>query len=185
MMESNFRLQRRCLESSFNKACHVSQQEETKYANKRLKQEQKQESDKEAQAVISKAQRIRQSLQGTMTVRFSHVEIRQYSIIIGDHPMCMSLPLSLGWEYDPKTTVIDINLYEELRGQRPHRTGSELVLSYYERRNRIRKVAGLTEVEIFCAERQFLRDKRKNGMLLRPLQPSGAVFVENGKSRNQ
>jgi hypothetical protein len=39
-------------------------------------------------------------------VRFSTVEIREYAVIVGDHPCCSAgLPLSLDWKYNPVPTI--------------------------------------------------------------------------------
>lgn len=50
----------------------------------------------------------------TKSVSFSNVRVREHSIIIGDHPACEVLPLSLGWGYAPET-VCEIDAYEVQR----------------------------------------------------------------------
>lgn len=53
-------------------------------------------------------------------ISFSTLEIREYNITIGDNPGgCQGPPVSLDWNYCPKSTVkMCIETYEEHRGQR-------------------------------------------------------------------
>ncbi|KAI2506694.1 hypothetical protein MHU86_7695 [Fragilaria crotonensis] len=76
-----------------------------------------------------------------------YLEIREHALTIGDHPLCRdSLPLSLAWEHG-ETELLDLNYYEEQR--LPHRrTGNEMKLSYYERKNLLRRIAGMTEADM-------------------------------------
>jgi len=42
-------------------------------------------------------------------VRFSSAEIREYDMIVGDHPGCASgLPVALDWKYNPNSTIVDL-----------------------------------------------------------------------------
>jgi len=46
-------------------------------------------------------------------VSFSSVHVREYSVVIGDHPSCISgLPLSLGWSHTP-SAVHNIDSYQQ------------------------------------------------------------------------
>ena len=76
-----------------------------------------------------------------------YMEIREHALTIGDHPLCRdSLPLSLGWEHG-ETEVKDLNNFEKQR--LPHRRiGSEMKLTYLERKNLLRRVAGMTEADM-------------------------------------
>jgi len=90
------------------------------------------------------------------SVTFSHVEILEFSIIMGDHPCCSSLALSLGWERAQSPTVVDIDSFEASRaGSR--RSGGNLILSYYERKNILKNVGGLKETDII---RQCIQKRR-------------------------
>ena len=84
----------------------------------------------------------------TKLISFSrYLEIREYALTIGDHPLCRdSLPLSLGWEHG-ETKVKDLNNFEEQRLPL-RRIGSDMKLTYYERKNMLRKIAGMTEADI-------------------------------------
>lgn len=48
-------------------------------------------------------------------VRFSTAEIREFHVIVGDHPGCAAgLPLSLDWKYNPDTKVVDLSTPPEV-----------------------------------------------------------------------
>lgn len=76
-----------------------------------------------------------------------YLEVREHALTIGDHPLCRdSLPLSLAWEHG-ETEVMDLNCYEEQR--LPHRrSGSDMRLTYFERKNLLRRIAGMTEADM-------------------------------------
>ena len=91
-------------------------------------------------------------------VSFSNLEIREHSIIYGDHPYASSLPISLGWEHSPQSTIVEIDTYEQTReGQR--RSGSNIRLTYFERKNLLKRIAGMTEDDILNAERSNDEEK--------------------------
>ena len=58
--------------------------------------------------------------QRTPVVKFHNVEIRKYSIIVGDNPSCScGPPISLGWNYDKERRELPLDVYEKNRdGQR-------------------------------------------------------------------
>mmetsp|Transcript_20977 Transcript_20977/g.25975 ORF Transcript_20977/g.25975 Transcript_20977/m.25975 type:complete len:156 (-) Transcript_20977:105-572(-) len=97
------------------------------------------------------------------SVSFSKLEIREHAIIVGDHPSCTSgLPLSLGWKHSPDSTVMEIDEYETIRG--PRKTGELLKLNHFERKNLLKKVAGLNETELKKAERKNRVIQRQMGL---------------------
>jgi hypothetical protein len=72
-------------------------------------------------------------------VSFQHVEVREYSITVGDHPFCYDgLPLTLDWEHADSVEIRDIESSRERRGnyRAPRR------LSFDERRDRLFNMAG-------------------------------------------
>lgn len=69
------------------------------------------------------------------------VEIREYNLILGDHPMCESLPLSLGWSYSQESSFQDY-------AQTTRRHGNQLKLTFMERRNRLARVGGYSQGEL-------------------------------------
>ena len=89
-------------------------------------------------------------------VSFSDVlEVRSYEVVLGDHPCCRSLPVQLGWDYEPE--IVDFDLYEGCRRfQRRHI--SQLRLSYWERRDLLEITTGLTEDELLLQEQKVLRE---------------------------
>lgn len=93
-------------------------------------------------------------------VSFSQVEILEYSVVLGDHPCTPSLAISLGWEHAPLPIVTDINDYELLRA-RYRRKGTDLQLSYYERKNVLKNVGGLKETDII---RDNIQRRRANNL---------------------
>ena len=68
-------------------------------------------------------------------VRFSNVEIREYALVVGDHPFCSDgLALSLDWRHSPYTTVRNV-LEENKPSVRPKR------LCYMDRKLRLQHVS--------------------------------------------
>mmetsp|Transcript_2954 Transcript_2954/g.4446 ORF Transcript_2954/g.4446 Transcript_2954/m.4446 type:complete len:207 (+) Transcript_2954:326-946(+) len=86
-------------------------------------------------------------------VSFSTVEVREYNIIVGDHPFCKGgLPISLDWGYKGKRDYC-LNAYEEnrmrLKDLRQSRikqiSSSPKKLDYRQRKQRLAHVAGVTK----------------------------------------
>jgi hypothetical protein len=73
------------------------------------------------------------------------VQVREYAVVVGDHPSCQDLPLSLDWKHTEEQSV------EYSSHSKRH--GTQLRLTYYERRNILRG-AGYTEADLRQAERQ-------------------------------
>jgi hypothetical protein len=99
----------------------------------------------------------------TKRVRFaSALEVRTYSVVLGDHPMCESLPLSLGWTYE-EAALIDLETHEDTKHRSmPYRYGhSNLAaaahgvhrLSYLERKHLLIEVGGYTDHQLMMEER--------------------------------
>ena len=65
----------------------------------------------------------------------------------------MTLPIALGWQHaHPLTMRLDV--YEQLRAPR-RRRGAELCMPYYEKKNILRRISGMSEVDIRKAERRI------------------------------
>jgi hypothetical protein len=77
----------------------------------------------------------RQSLPAVRRVSFTSLEIREYAVVPGDHPLCSSgCPIALGWTYTTKASsepLISLEAYEAKRC--PRRFGDRLRLSVEER----------------------------------------------------
>lgn len=102
-------------------------------------------------------------------VRFSVVQVREYAITLGDHPMVDQYPITLDWNYDDKEEVdLEIHLSGRLkRGENLYLCNdtSEVYLAdwieplpAYERKAWLAAVTGLTETELFIQD--FYRRKR-------------------------
>eukprot|EP00980_Cylindrotheca_fusiformis_P017511 scaffold5493_cov166-Cylindrotheca_fusiformis.AAC.1 len=92
------------------------------------------------------------------SVRFSHVQIREYPICIGDNPSTTEgPPISLGWEYDEEKEIpVDEN------EQKKRRSLEELTLSNLKRMARLHS-CGYDKAEIKKAimETNVERDRRQ------------------------
>lgn len=86
------------------------------------------------------------------TVSFSNVSVQEHSVIVGDHPCAMTLPIALGWDHTHPLTI-RLDAYEQLRGPR-RRRGTELCMPYYKKKNLLRRISGMNEVDIRKAERR-------------------------------
>ncbi len=93
-------------------------------------------------------------------VTFSDVQIREHAITVGDHDWCQgSLPIQLDWQHT-MTHSIPIDDFEWLR-ERQGRTprGRLPKLDHTQRKRRLRRVAGITEEDLFLLERQHIDSK--------------------------
>ena len=61
-------------------------------------------------AIMEQGSSSRSSSPLTKSVRFSTAEIREYNLIVGDHPGCAAgLPLSLDWTYNPNSRIVQLS----------------------------------------------------------------------------
>jgi hypothetical protein len=77
-------------------------------------------------------------------VSFSKIEIREYSVTIGDHPLCQDgLPLSLDWEHSESTEVnMSCSRERTEKYQMPRR------MTYQEKRDRIIATKDLSDENV-------------------------------------
>ena len=93
-------------------------------------------------------------------VSFTSLEIREYPVVPGDHPLCSSgCPLTLGWEYH-SCSALDLEQYESARVRR-HR--DDLRLSVEERESILSALHPVGEVR--RAARRHHRSKSCEGRL--------------------
>jgi hypothetical protein len=92
-------------------------------------------------------------LKSKKTVSFSNVSVQEHSVIVGDHPCAMSLPITLGWHHAHPLTM-RLDAYEQIRGP-SRRRGTELCMPYYEKKNLLRRISGMNEVDMRRAERRI------------------------------
>ena len=65
------------------------------------------------------------------TVQFGSMEVREYPMMIGDHPHCsQGTPVQIDWVPE-RTYSCDVRLYEFMRSDRRH--GRELIIPFQER----------------------------------------------------
>ena len=77
-------------------------------------------------------------------VSFSTVEVREYSLTIGEHPSCKDgLPITLDWHYNEESTVLDVVRLNQTQGQ--HSSNFIKKLNYQERLHRLQLVTGISE----------------------------------------
>ena len=88
------------------------------------------------------------------SLRFSTVQIREYDVVIGDHPSCTEgLSLAIGWNYNQEQ-LQKIEYYEASRKER--RPSADLMLSAKERWRKLANDGGYTEKELFLEHRKIL-----------------------------
>jgi hypothetical protein len=81
-----------------------------------------------------------------------NIQVRTHSIVLGDHPCCTLLPLTLGWEYNDETTT-GLSLrnagYSSQERQHQHCRGPTIRRrTYLERKDILKRVSGMTDAEI-------------------------------------
>lgn len=94
-------------------------------------------------------------------VSFSHLQVREYDITLGDNPSVSSgLPISLDWSYDPNERIAPIEAFEAVRVRR---NSSELVLSDRQRDGLLHSRTDITygEVSMVLQEVAAARLERK------------------------
>jgi len=93
------------------------------------------------------------------SVSFSKVYVREHCVILGDHPACAMLPLSLGWSHADEQTF-DVDIYEQRklkqrRGQPfyGNRHDMAIRLSFSDRMDVLKRLTGLDYSDIMFLER--------------------------------
>lgn len=100
-------------------------------------------------------------------VRFKDVRVREYAVIVGDHPLCSdNLPLTLDWKH-AEEKVYDICDYMTMR---PKRTGTRGVriahrLSYWKRLHILENVGESLDGDKPVDPVDILRDLRESPSL--------------------
>lgn len=93
-------------------------------------------------------------------VSFSTLEVREYDIIVGDHPWCRDgLALSLDWTYNATPTVYDFIPYEESREEEPRRQPRKL--SFAKRLRRLQHVLAIEEMQDYVEGYREYWEKKK------------------------
>ena len=102
----------------------------------------------------------------TKSVQFSTIEIRDYSLCLGDHPdVNRGAPVSLDWEYQVEQSF-DIVEYE--RRSVPKKTHNEMIRMAFEREFTLRKL-GYSEEEIKTRSRSVKKDRKNRSQTRRTM----------------
>lgn len=101
---------------------------------------------------------FRQSVKG---LRFTTLEIREYSVVPGDHPGgYRGVPITISWE-PLASTVTTVNRYEEIRKGR-RRSFRQLKLPADKRYHMLRELGySRAEIQEWCKKANLARSKRK------------------------
>lgn len=95
-------------------------------------------------------------------VSFSHLQVREYEVTLGDHPSVSSgAPLSLGWRYNPQEKISSLD-YKIGAGESPYRirkSTRELRIPDRERHERLRMSPNVSMEDVY-AVLQSTRDAR-------------------------
>lgn len=92
-------------------------------------------------------------------VRFESIEVREYPMVIGDHPSCSyGVPVQLDWVHE-KTYIRELELYEFCRSGR--RQGRKELLIPFQERARIVLDAGFSLDEIGGATLSVINAKKE------------------------
>jgi hypothetical protein len=89
-------------------------------------------------------------------VTFSTIEVREYGLVMGDHPMA-SIPISLDWAYNPATIIMSVTQHEidrkKIKDKRQKKRRKVRKLNFRERLERLKEVGGFTDKEVYLAEK--------------------------------
>lgn len=102
--------------------------------------------------------------------RFSKVEIREYSVVVGDQ-VGPTLPLSLGWSFNPDTIRMTVSTHEMRRWEIQNSLASRARgiaaflptprrLTVKERIERLQEVSGCTDKELYEIEMERRRQHK-------------------------
>jgi hypothetical protein len=99
------------------------------------------------------------SVEEPQSVRFGHVEIREYGRILVDHPLCKDgLGLGLDWKYSSKVKKLSLECHETKQKQNGKRENTAIEqLSTYDRKMLLKDIGGYSEKElweVFCTKLQ-------------------------------
>jgi len=110
-------------------------------------------------------------------VSFSSLEIRSYSVTLGDHPCSSGPAMTLDWDYDEKeTAVVCVEKYEANRV--PRRRKSEMHMTFGHRQYILMRESGFTraEIKIAMVEAQRVQKQRRKTASRLKYAPVEAAF---------
>jgi hypothetical protein len=96
------------------------------------------------------------------TVSFGHLELREYSLCLSDHPACSyGPPISLGWDFYQHPHVPTVEEYEMQRQNERCTAREEMILSHHARRFLLLQHAGYSKRELRRAVEEVERVKQQ------------------------
>lgn len=131
-------------------------EEKTEIEPNKLHQDHDDKTSKKSQSIL-----IPKYYRRSPSVSFSTIEIRHYDRILGDNPSCScGPPLSIGWDHDESSTIVDtVDDYEYSRTTR-RRGHKELTIPRSERQKLLLKL-GYSRKEITQTVRTIVKLKKK------------------------
>lgn len=90
-------------------------------------------------------------------VSFDRLSIREYDLVLGDHPCCTDgPPVSLGWQYTESPSM-KVEVYEATRA--PQRRSRHLLRMNHEKRRAIVSEGGASEGDVRRVQRRLNRER--------------------------
>ena len=98
---------------------------------------------KESQSSIIESNPSNEEFKITRNVSFSHLQVREYEVTLGDNPSVSSgAPVSLGWNYDPNEKITKLPDVVEIQPRRNFKLGDR------ERQYILRSNPGVSEADL-------------------------------------
>lgn len=102
------------------------------------------------------------------SVQFSTIEVRDYSLCLGDHPdVNRGAPVSLDWEYQSEQSF-DLEEYEQRSYGRGKKTHNDMIRLAFEREYMLRKL-GYSEEEIKTRSKSVKKDQKNRSQTRRTM----------------
>lgn len=102
------------------------------------------------------------------SVQFSTIEVRDYSICLGDHPdVNRGAPVSLDWEYESEQSF-DLEEYEQMTCGREKKKHNDMIRLAFEREYMLRKW-GYSEEEIKTRSKSVKKDQKNRSQTRRTM----------------
>ena len=104
----------------------------------------------------------------TKSVQFSTIEIRDYSLCLGDHPdVNRGAPVSLDWEYESEQSF-DLEEYEQRSFGKGRKSQQDMIRRAFEREYTLQKL-GYSKEEIETRSKIAKKDRKKRSQTRRTM----------------
>mmetsp|Transcript_8508 Transcript_8508/g.17745 ORF Transcript_8508/g.17745 Transcript_8508/m.17745 type:complete len:207 (+) Transcript_8508:62-682(+) len=105
---------------------------------------------------------------GSKSVQFSTIEIRDYSLCLGDHPdVNRGAPVSLDWEYESEQSF-NLEEYEQRCSGKEKRTQQDMIRMAFEREYTLQKL-GYSKEEIYTRSKSVKQDRKNRSQTRRTM----------------